>query len=281
MIFPPLGFPVSAFSSVNLAAPGPIGATTPAAGSFTTLSNTGPQTTTVTGNTAVWNSTGYSLTGSDATGMVNLLGFWNTTGVPTAFNVSITDTASGNASNLFNFQYTNGSTNFVRFQRLTSTTNMFAIGGTGSSLRLFEAAEANPRSCLDSTGLRLGSNVWVRWTSASSNALGTVDVGIFRNAIGVLEINDGINAALYRDLKVRALRVDTAANAGSGTAVVTSGTSSIAVSNSLVSATSRIIAVSQDQLVAVQKATPGSGAFTIYMTGNVAADTTVQYFILP
>lgn len=292
MIFPPLGFPIAAFSSVNLAAPGPIGATTPGAGSFTTLSNTGPQTTTVTGNTALWNSTGYSLTGSDATGMVNLLGFWNTSGVPTAFNLSITDTASGNASNLFNFQYTNGSTNFVRFQRLTSTTNMFAIGGTGASLRVFEGAEANPRSCLDSSGLRLGSNIFLRWTSASSNALGTIDVGIFRNAAGVLEIDDGTNAAAYRDLKLRKLLVDATMTAGGTTGAQTinkaagsvnfaAAATSLVVTNSLVTTSSIILAiVDSAQAVNVQKVLAAAGSFTIYLNTTAPAETVVKFVVI-
>lgn len=252
-----------------LIAPGPIGGTTPAAGSFTDLAATDMDVATGT---------------KTASNPVSITQTWNSGAVVfTALNVAITDTASANASNLFNFQYTNGSTNFVRFQRLTSTTNMFAIGGTGASLRVFEAAEANPRTCLDSTGLRCGSNIFgSRWTSSSSNALGTVDVGTFRNAAGVMEINDGTNAGVFKDLKVRALRVDTAANAGSGTATVAMGQSSIAVSNSLVSATSRIFAVVQDVTsYYVQRVTPGSGTFTIYLNTMASGATVVQYFILP
>lgn len=266
----------------NPASPGSIGGTTPAAGSFTTLANSGLQTTTLAAaNTGAWTASGYSLTGSNATGMVNLSGTWNTTGVPTAFNLAITDTASGLLSNLFNFQYTNANPNYVRFRRLTATSNMLAVGGTGVSFRVFEGVETTPRSSSDSSGLRLAANTFVRWSQTSNDALNTIDVGLFRNASGILEVNDGTNAGVFGDIKVRALRVDTAANMGSGTATITTGTSSLAVSNSLVSATSRIFATTQDQLVGVLKVTPGAGTFTIYMDSIVSANTIVQYIILP
>ncbi len=277
----------------NPAVPGAIGGTTPAAGSFTTLSNTGLHTTTIGAvNTGVWTSSGYSLTGSNATTMVNLAGTWNTSGVATGINLAITDTASGNASNLFNFQYTNGSTNFVRFQRLTSTTNMFAIGGTGSSLRVFEAAESNPRSCLDSSGLRLGSNIFVRWTSSSSNALGTIDVGIFRNAAGVLEIDDGTNAAAYRDLKLRKLLVDatmTAAgttgaqtiNKGAGSVNFAAGATSLVVTNSLVTTASIVLAmVDAGSAVHVQRVVTAAGSFTINLNTTAGAEVAVKWVVL-
>jgi len=278
---------------VNLASPGAIGGTTPAAVAATTLDNSGLHTTTLgAANTGAWTASGYSLTGSNATKMIDLSGTWNTSGVATGINLAITDTASGNASNLFNFQYTNGSTNFVRFQRLTSTTNMFAIGGTGASLRLFEAAESNPRTCLDSTGFRMGSNIFLRWTSSGSNALGSVDVGLFRNAAGVIEIDDGTNAAAYRDLKLRKLLVDATMtaigttgaqtiNKAAGTVNIASGASSVVVTNSLVTTSSIVLAcVYNGSSYAVQRVVPASGSFTIYMTGMLAAEHGVQWMVI-
>jgi hypothetical protein len=51
-------------------------------------------------NTGILASTGYSLTGSNATNMIDLAGTWNTTGVPTALRLNMTNTASNSASRL-------------------------------------------------------------------------------------------------------------------------------------------------------------------------------------
>ena len=57
-----------------------------------------------TANTGVLASTGYSLTGSDQTNMIDLAGTWNTSGVPTAIKLNITNTASGIGSKLIDLQ---------------------------------------------------------------------------------------------------------------------------------------------------------------------------------
>lgn len=57
-----------------------------------------------TANTAVFASTGYSLTGSNATSLIDLVGTWNTSGNPTALKINITNTASGLSSLLADFQ---------------------------------------------------------------------------------------------------------------------------------------------------------------------------------
>lgn len=284
----PVAFP----SKTDLTAPGPIGGTTPGSIAATTLSNSGLHTTALgAANAGAWIVSGYSLNSSDASKMIDLSGTWNTSGVPTALNLNITDTASGNLSNLFNFQY--GTTPaFVRFQKLTGSTCTLSIGGTGSSLRLFEAAEANPRSCLDSSGLRLGSNIFVRWTSGSSNALGTVDVGIFRNAAGVLEIDDGTNAAAYRDLKLRKLLVDATMTAGGTTGAQTinkgagsvnfaAGNTSLVVTNSLVTTSSIILAmVDAGSAVNVQRVVAAAGSFTIYLNTTAGAEVAVKWVVI-
>jgi hypothetical protein len=57
-----------------------------------------------TANEGIIASTGYSLTGSNAANMVDLAGTWNTTGVPTAIKLNITNTASGTGSKLLDLQ---------------------------------------------------------------------------------------------------------------------------------------------------------------------------------
>ena len=76
-----------------------------------------------------------TLSGSDNTPMLALSPTLNTTGSPSIFNISLTDTASGSATKWFNA--TNGTSN-TYFSKLTSTANssgeaaIFATNGTNS-----------------------------------------------------------------------------------------------------------------------------------------------------
>lgn len=65
-------------------------------------------------------STGQSLTGSLAQSLVDLSGTWNTSGVPTAFKIAITNTASGAGTLLMNL-----------LAGAAGTTSMFAVRVTG------------------------------------------------------------------------------------------------------------------------------------------------------
>lgn len=56
------------------------------------------------GNSSALGVTAYSLTGSDASSMLDLAGTWNTTGVPTALKLNITNTASGAGALLADLQ---------------------------------------------------------------------------------------------------------------------------------------------------------------------------------
>ena len=88
----------------NPAAPGAIGGTTPAAGTFAVLTCAQLVATVASANTSAISSTGYSLTGSAANALVDLAGTWNTSGTPTGLKLNITDTASNSASLLADFQ---------------------------------------------------------------------------------------------------------------------------------------------------------------------------------
>lgn len=59
-------------------------------------------------NAGILASTGYSLTGSSATNMVDLAGTWNTSGVPSALKLNITNTASGTGAKLLDLQVGGG-----------------------------------------------------------------------------------------------------------------------------------------------------------------------------
>lgn len=57
-----------------------------------------------TANTSVLASTGYSLTGANTQSLLDLAGTWNTSGVPTAIKLAITNTASGALSMLMDLR---------------------------------------------------------------------------------------------------------------------------------------------------------------------------------
>jgi hypothetical protein len=77
-----------------------------ATGLLTAVGATLTATATITPavNTNALTVTGYSLTGSDASSLVSFAGTWNTSGVPTAILLNITNTASDAASLLFDLQ---------------------------------------------------------------------------------------------------------------------------------------------------------------------------------
>jgi hypothetical protein len=110
---------------VDLAAPGPIGGTTPSTGAFTILTAAPPA------NTSGLVVSGYSLTESNAQSLVDLAGTWNTSGAPTALKVNITDTASNAASLLMQLQV--GGTNKFRVKK--SGTVGISDSDGGPSLR--------------------------------------------------------------------------------------------------------------------------------------------------
>lgn len=277
-----------------LTAPGPIGGTTPGAGSFATLGNSGLHTTTLgAANTGAWAVTGHSLTGSNAGCMVDLAGTWNTSGVPTAFKLAMTDTASGLLSNLFHFYYTNaGGTQFAKLQRLTSTTCAFSVGGLGASIRLFEAAESAPRFLIGGTAIKLGSATFLSWTGTTLDASASAVIGFYKEDSNTLALCDGTTLANYRDFKIRKLILDatmTAAgttgartiNKGAGSVNFAAGASTLVVTNSLVTTASIILAVvDSSQPYSVQRVVAGAGSFTIYLNTTISSETAVKWVVV-
>lgn len=71
------------------------------------------------------------------------------------------------------------------------------------------------------SGLRMSSTPFITWTSGSNNLSG-FDLGLYRNAAGVLEINNG-TAGTFRDLRIRDL-ITTLATPASASAACTAGT---------------------------------------------------------
>lgn len=279
---------------VDLASPGAIGGTTPAAVAATTLANSGLHTTTIgAANTPMWNGTGHSLTGSNASCMVDLAGTWNTSGVPTAFKFAITDTASGVLSNLFHFYYTNaGGTQFAKLQRLTSTTCSFSVGGLGASIRVFEGAESVPRFMIGGSSIKLGSATFLNWTGTTNDASASPVIGFYKEDSTTMAVCDGTTLSNYRDFKIRRLKVDATMTAagttgartidkGAGSVNFAAGNTSLVVTNNLVTASSIILAmVDASSGVNVQRVVAGSGSFTIYLNTTAGSEVAVKWAVI-
>lgn len=105
----------------------------------------GKNTITVTqanANTAVFNSTGYSETGSDATPMVSLAGTLNTTGANfDVFKITVTNTAAGAGTNLFEILAGSGGATSEFSISTTGTINAAASIQAAGSLRAGAATD--------------------------------------------------------------------------------------------------------------------------------------------
>jgi hypothetical protein len=169
-------------------------------------------------NTGVITSTGYSLTGSNASSLIDLAGTWNTSGAPSAIKLNITNTQSNSASNLIDLQVDGATVYKVRKDGLVHVKSSTGSGTaaivasteptTGFGLR------AGRLDCVIGGGgpmgiaasyIAIGSTVNLGWGSGP-NAHDTVslDTGLYRNAAGKVEINNGTPGTL-RDVVVRAV----------------------------------------------------------------------------
>lgn len=119
------------------------GGVTTATNSITAASlatSAGALSITAAANAIALQTTGYSLTGSNASSMVNMTGTWNTTGAPTAWLMNITNTASGTASLLADWQV--GGVSQFSISKAgalvtpTSLQSPLLIGGTGTTSTL-------------------------------------------------------------------------------------------------------------------------------------------------
>jgi len=95
---------------------------------------------------------------------------------------------------------TQGSTALVNIQAAAGAPTLWRIDGIGNVIGDNAAANylINP-----STGVAANSTWRIAWSS-SSNSADAKDLGIYRNAAGVLEINNG-TAGTFRDLTLRAV----------------------------------------------------------------------------
>ena len=169
-------------------------------------------------NSGILLSTGYSLTGSDATNMIDLAGTWNTTGIPTAIKLNITDTASDDEGLLMDLQVGAaskalfdkdgflqlGPTAFTNFVGMSTQSLVIGRTGTwqtnkaqlsGGSFTVWNATTKRLR--FSSSVQQMYSDFKYKWTNGTS-ADGTFDVGFQRDGVGALAHLFGTTAQIVR-----------------------------------------------------------------------------------
>lgn len=130
------------------------------------------------------------------------------------------------------------------------------------------------------------------WVNNSDASTGTVDTGLWRNAAGVVEVNNG-TAAAYRDMKVRQHYVDQTITAGGTTGAQTinkaAGTVNFAaaavtlvVTNSLCTTSSTVYCSvrTNDSTALIKNAVPAAGSFTITLNAAATAETSVGFLVI-
>lgn len=137
-------------------------------------------------NTTPLTISGYSLTGAAASPMVSLAGTWNTTGMPTAIDLNVTDTASNAASLLLDLRVGGVSQASISKNGQLNTNRIFT-GGVGVGTGIFN----NNIVMAD-----LGS---IHWTGSSSYS--AADLALRRDGAGILAQRNGTNAQIDRIYK--------------------------------------------------------------------------------
>jgi len=130
----------SGAAPIDLASPGAIGGTTPAAGAFTALA------------AQSLGLTGQSVSGSASTNLVDLAATWNTTGTPVGIKLNVANTASGANARLLQLQ-TGGTTRFD----VSPTGGIYSYNDASNTFTLQSAASATTLQASRQLQLHCGS----------------------------------------------------------------------------------------------------------------------------
>jgi hypothetical protein len=252
--------------------------------------------------------------------LLNLAQTWNTTGIPTAIKLNVTDTASNAASALLDLQV--GGVSKFKVDKLGQLTGVFGVstGGAFITSSYSSAAQFYSRgAAIDNVG---GFRALSNWAPTSGTNYGvsiysgtgyapTSGTGIFNayEYIGTINQTGGANgvtrglyinptitaAADFRAIETTAGKVVFwATNTASGTTGAqtinkTSGTvnfaaaaTSLVVTNSLVTTASIIMCVvrTNDTTATIKNVVPAAGSFTINLSTAATAETSVGFMVI-
>lgn len=135
----------------------------------------------------------------------------------------------------------------------------------------------------------LSSTLKLNWSS--SNVTQAVDVGIVRNAAGLLEVNSGTTGT-FRDVKVRQYYADFTITAGGttgnqtinkarGTVNIAAAGTTVTVTNSLCTTSSIVLAVirTADATARINNVVPAAGSFVINIA-SATAEVSIGFEVL-
>lgn len=212
-----------------------------------------------TANTEVIASTGYSLTGSDATSMIDLAGTWNTTGLPTAISLNITDTASDANSLLMDLQV-GGATKMS----LTKAGYLTLVGQI--SAPLFGEDAQTSDAAASPTILKAG-NAYAQASTNTDGADASVVPGIGRRFVTIVDYT-----GLGTDTVT--VTIDGSDNVLTEGSEWTAATSNDATASSLASAVDALTGVSATAVSAVVYITPDEGTLEVRLAVGDGANST-------
>lgn len=223
------------------------------------------------------NSSGLSGSGVDANGYVGAV-YYNGTNL-TALTASpsyIRFSAQSMDVFLNSGGVPNGATG------ITGTNQLSFSKSTGTTLNVVTG--------MNSSYFGMQSGAALKWSS-TGNWYQTADLGLSRNAAGVLEINNG-TAGTLRDIKVRTYLADATITAGGttgaqtinkslGTVNFAAGATSLVVTNSIVTTSSIIFCTirTNDSTAAIKNVVPTAGSFTINLNAAATAETSVGFIV--
>jgi nitrogen fixation protein len=256
--------------------------------------------------TGLMSGIGTTQTGSSANGIINLSQTWNTTGTPTAIRLNVTDTASNVSSNLMDLRIGNVSRFSVRKSgEVVSPSIIYATKYTllSGASPLSGDFDNGTQAIFNTSGL---SNAFVSakpFTPISGNA--SLNGFVFGNTInqtgGANGITRGlfINPTLTSAFDFRAIEVtggkivfsSTITPSGttgaqtinriSGKVNAASGTTSLVVTNSLVTTSSIVMCQlgTNDTTCVIRSVVEANGSFTINYTAPTA-ETVIKFTVI-
>jgi hypothetical protein len=138
---------------------------------------------------------GQSLTGSQATFLIDASATWNTTGTPTAFKLSVTDTASNESSLLMDLQSNSASRFKVDKSGWVYIFSNRGIIGAGTRLPL--GIGSSSYAWIVDSGVRLASGGSFQWSDGVLDG-GSPDAYLLRDAAQTLAQRNSTNAQTFR-----------------------------------------------------------------------------------
>lgn len=234
------------------------------------LANTWAATQTITpaANTSALAVTGYSLTGSNAQSLVDLAGTWNTSGIPTAIKLNVTDTASNASSLLMDLQAGGMSRFSVRKDGVAT------VGQITTKL-----ANVALRSAL----IVAGSESTIGFTNAT-NAFVTVDVHLTRRGAANLRFGAADAAApVAQTLSVQSVVAGTTNTAGANLTITGSQGTGTGAGGSIIFqvAPAGSSGTAQNALVRALAVTAGKSVVVGDNTAALATNATDGFLYVP